>query len=323
MKKAKRPRPPHTGRFVLLLSGLCLLTFAVSALTTSRILSRVGIVEVPDLTGKSVESARSLLRVARLSLDIVEFRFDQRLAANLIISQDPRADSSVRSGRIVRVVVSRGSQAKKLPDLTGMNLREATLELGKHGFNPGRISHLFSNEAPKSSVIAQWPAVGEYASQNSRINLLVSAGPRPVKWIMPDIRGAALEEAMRVLKHLGLEPQNIRQQVNDLQDPNTILSQQPAAGDVVQGGDFFSLVVARRSTDRVPTGRFVAIPFRIPDGDAEVRVKMSIQDDRGRREIYNSMERPNAEITVRTTVQGVRAVLSVFINNTLVEERNL
>jgi len=323
MKDLLHARPVKTGKFILLLIIFSLLAFVVSTLTTTRILRRVSVVEVPDLAGKSVETARSMLRVSRLSLDIVEFRFDQRLPANQIITQDPPPNNSVKSGRIVRVVVSRGSQAINLPDLTGASLREASVSLGKKSLNPGRISLLYTNAAPKNTILAQWPMAGEYGNQGSRVNLLASAGPRPQRWVLPDFKGMMLPEATRVLKHIGLELQDIRRQVDDGQNSDTILGHKPAAGELVGYGSRVSLLVSRRSADRKADHRLVNIKYHVPTGDLQVRVKMVVLDDNGRREIYNAMERPNADVILRTTLQGSKATLNIFINGSLIEERSL
>jgi eukaryotic-like serine/threonine-protein kinase len=315
--------PVHTGRFLLLLLGLTMLAFVISTLTTTRILRRISVVEVPDLTGKSVEDARSLLRMRRLAIDIMEFRFDQQLAANQIITQDPQAGSSVKSGRIVRVVVSRGSQAIKLMDLSGLTLRDASLELGKKGLSPGRISRIYATEAPKNAILAQWPGPGEFTIQSNRVNLLISAGPRPVSWLMPALRGASLDAANRLLKYLGLDLQDIQQRIDDEEPSNTVLAQSPAPGEVVQADGTASLVISRRSSDRKLAARFVAIKFRVPAGEADARVRMSVTDGAGRHEIYNAMERRNSELDVRTTVFGGKATVGIYVNGTLVEERTL
>jgi eukaryotic-like serine/threonine-protein kinase len=320
---APRPHPPKTGQYLLLVLAASLLAFAVSTLTTTRILRRVSVVDVPDVVGKSVDAARGLLRVQRLSLDIIEFRFDSRLPADQVISQDPPAGSAVKSGRIVRVVVSRGSQSLKVPGLVGLEAREANVALSQKGLHPGRISRMYS-DTPKNQVLAQWPAPGEESYPGRSVSLLVSAGPRPHQWLMPDLRGMNWTEGARVLKALDLEPDSITPRLDESAASNTVLTQNPLPGELVSAGGGVSLTVSRRQGD--PSSgpdRLVTVQYRVPSGDLQVRVRLVVVDERGRREILNAMQRPDTEVRLRATLHGAPATLQIYLNGTLSEERKL
>lgn len=321
MKPPAAP-PPRQGRFVFIVCSLSLLLFIISALATTRVLRRVTAVEVPEVVNKSVEAARSLLRVKRLDLEIAEFRFDQRLPANQIMSQDPAAGQSVKSGRRVRVVVSRGAQAVKMPELVGQSLREAQVELGKKSLTAGKISRWFS-ESPKDTVLAQQPAAGQATTGSSRVELLISAGARPMRWVMPDLRGRSQQEAVGVFRALGLEVRDIQHRVTDRQASGTVLEQNPAPGERLEPGRPLALVTAQSPGEQQASSRYVTIRYRVPAGTSEVRIKMDLSDQNGWRVIYNTMERPNANLTLRTTVYGTDATLSISVNGQVVEERKL
>ncbi len=313
----------HSGRFFLILLLAMLLAFALSLLTTTRLLRQVMVVEVPDLTGQTMEAARSRLRAQRLAIDISEFRFDLRIPANQIITQDPAAGQKVKTGRVVRVVVSRGSQTVKVPEVLGLNLTEAGLALGRKGLNPGKSTRLYSPEAPKNAVLDQWPAPDQYLNQGGRVDLLVSLGPRPVRWLMPALAGWPLAEATRLLGQLGLDLQSIQRRVDDQRPSGAVLEQTPPAGERVEAHDVAGLVIASGSTDSPLAGRYVTVKFRVPPGSAELRIKMSVRDESGLHQVYNDMERPNAELAVPFTVYGSPATVTISVNGNVVEERQL
>ncbi|NTV52746.1 MAG: PASTA domain-containing protein, partial [Candidatus Firestonebacteria bacterium] len=282
-----KPRSPLLGRYLLMVFGLSFMVFVLSALLTSRILNRVMVAEVPDITGKSVEAARGALRLKHLSMDIAEFRFDAHMQLNQIISQDPKPGQTVKSGRMVRVVVSRGSQTVKLPALTGLTLRDAGLALSEKGVSAGKVSLWYNAEAPKNTVLDQVPAAGQYLPQGSRVDLLVSLGSRPVRWVMPALKGLEFGEVNRIIKFLKLNLQTLRRKPDSTLPANTVVEQRPAAGERVEGGQAVSLLLTQGTQDVQKPGRYVTIRYRLPAGKSSQRLKMILKDDTGLHEIHN------------------------------------
>jgi serine/threonine-protein kinase len=315
--------PPRPGQFWLLVGGVSLLVFVLSALITSRILNRIMVAEVPDIVGKSVEAARGSLRLKHLSMDIAEFRFDAHMPLNQIISQDPKAGQTVKNGRLVRVVVSRGSQAVKVPALVGQDLRASGLMLDAKGISIGRVSLWYTSEAPKNTILEQIPAAGDYLAQGAHVDLLVSLGPRPVRWVMPSFKGLEFNEASRILKFLKLNLQALRRTNDSSLSPNTVVEQRPAAGERVENGQPVSLLVTQNPNEAENPGRYVTVRYRLPAGKSSLRLKMMLKDDNGLHEIHNAMERPQTTVQVPVTVHGSKASVTILVNDQIMEERAL
>ncbi len=318
-----KARAPHLGRYLLLVFSSSLLVFILSTLITTRILNRLMVAEVPEVTGKSVEAARAALRLKHLSLDIAEFRFDAHVPLNQVIAQDPKPGQTVKSGRMVRVIVSRGSQTIKLLSLVGLTARDASQQLMKKGINTGKVSLWYNDEAPKNIVLDQWPAADQYIPQGSRVDLLISAGAKPVQWIMPDVRGASFNEVTALFKFLGLNIQTLKRKLTDRYTPNTVLEQKPSAGERAETDQATSLLIAQRSATDADPGRYLTIRVSIPAAKGAQRVKLILKDELGAREIHNAMERPQTEIAVPVTVHGTNASVNILINGQVVEERKL
>lgn len=310
-------------QFFLILLAACLFTFATSFLITTRLLRRVTVVQVPDITNKSVESARSILRVLRLEMELGEFRFDNRIPLNYILAQDPKAGENVKSGRVVRVMISRGAQYIKTPNLIGQNIRQASLLLGERTLTPGRVTRFYSKDFSKDAIADQFPAPEKALSRGGNVQMLVSQGARPIWFSMPSLRGKTLEQASAALHSLGLELREIKRKPDPGQPAETVLTQSPAAGMRARVGDSVGLVASLRTGENSPSARLVAIHYRIPPGRMEVRVKLVIRDETGLREIYNAMEKPDSELSLRQPVQGKNAGLQIFVNGVLVEESTL
>ncbi len=318
-----QPRPLRWTTYLFILLCLSLFCFTLSSLITTRLLKRVSIVKVPALRHKSVESARSILRIKRLRIEIAEFRFDRRIPLNSIIAQVPAADQSVKSGRTIQIVVSRGSPAVKIPDISGLELRKASLTLGEKGLNIGRTTRIFDIQSPKNTILDHTPAAGDYANRGSSVNLLVSQGPRPTWYIMPKLKGWNIDDATRMLNHIGIELREIKRRQDDNRPSGTILEQTPKPGERVQANDPAGLTVSIQSADQQQTTRLATVKYRVPPANMEVRIKMVARDDTGLHEIYNAMEKPHSEFTIRRIIHGSQAILYIYINGKLHEERQL
>lgn len=304
---------------VLLCTAAC---FAAAFIATRQALNRISEMVVPDLANKSVESARSLLRVKRLSLEIAGYQFDQRVVANRVLTQDPAAGSKLISGRAVKVMVSRGAAALEIPSLAGLPLVEALQKLENLGLNPGRVSRLYDASADKDTVLAHFPETGTRSSRGSNVDLLVSQGPRPLWFIMPSLLGWHVDDAVAFLREVGIEVQEIKRKVDDSRATGTVVEQTPMTGSRVQGGNAASQVATLQSQDQGIT-QLVRLEYQVPAGAMEARVKFMLQDDTGLHEVYNAMEKPESLLSLSHTIRGERARLFIYLNGKLQEERNL
>jgi eukaryotic-like serine/threonine-protein kinase len=315
----------QSTRFLMWVLIASALTFLLSTLVTMRILNRIMVAEVPDICGKSVETARASLKLKHLTMDISEFRFDAHVPLNQIISQDPKPGQTVKNGRLVRVVVSRGSQTVKVPELIGIPLQNASRLLDPKGILLGKISQVYSDTASKNRVMDQWPLGGEYITQGGRVHLLVSAGPRPATWVCPEVRGLDANQAVRIFKFLGLHLQSLKRQNNDHVPSGTVLRQTPVAGTRISSQETFSLLVSQGLDSPNSPGRYIRFHYRLPQGKDKtlMRLKIVLKDQSGVREVYNAMERPGMEINLPLTLHGEPGSVVIILNGQTLEERRL
>ncbi|HEX6850544.1 MAG TPA: PASTA domain-containing protein [Candidatus Polarisedimenticolaceae bacterium] len=205
----------------------------------------VEVVAVPDLAGVSVEDAQRLAREAGLELEVVEERNDPDADPGTVAEQDPAAGAEVARGRRVRVVRSLGSERLVVPDLVGQPAREVEIRLRQLGLEPGVESHAFRRAAPVGAVLAQVPPAGGPASSGTRVHRLVSDGPVPVRWVMPDLSGRRLDDVETWLRWSGLRRGALRRVDGSGRDSGTIVGQLPAAGAPVSARGVVELTLAR------------------------------------------------------------------------------
>jgi serine/threonine-protein kinase len=134
------------------------------------------LVVVPNLRGKSVRDATFNLERFGLKLGRVEYQPSDSLFENTVIALEIQADTRVRSGTAVNVIVSQGKTADRLavPSVTLKTLTEAERILNGGGFNVGKVTYQVSLELLPNTVIEQYPRPGELAPRAARIDLIIA-----------------------------------------------------------------------------------------------------------------------------------------------------
>ena len=136
-------------------------------------------VTVPDLTNYVQSDAEQQLKALGVSV-LVTQSVDTTVASGAVIRTDPAAGTQVAAGSTVIVYVSRPqvSTTTKVPSLTGMSVDDARTLLVQNHLGLGSQSEEYSDQ-PAGTVLSQSPEAGSTAKLNSRVNVVVSAGPEP------------------------------------------------------------------------------------------------------------------------------------------------
>ena len=136
-------------------------------------------VTVPDVVGKDSLEGESAL--TQLGLQVSEqTQSNDSVAKGSIISTDPPADTQVKGGTTVTVVVSSGPAVKTtiVPDLSKVNQSAAQGIIEKANLK-GDISEEFSDKVPAGTLIEQNPPAGTTVNQNTTVSAVYSKGPQP------------------------------------------------------------------------------------------------------------------------------------------------
>ncbi|MFD6098091.1 Stk1 family PASTA domain-containing Ser/Thr kinase [Nocardiopsis flavescens] len=91
-------------------------------------------IDVPAVSGQEAEDARRTLEDLGLTVSIVEAESDS-VDEGLVISQNPDTGTTLSAGSEVELTVSTGPPGVEIPDVVGMNFREAREELEEAGFD--------------------------------------------------------------------------------------------------------------------------------------------------------------------------------------------
>ncbi len=159
--------------------------------------------EVPDLQGLTNREAKETLDRAGLKQGTVAEASHDRVEAGRILRQAPPPGFRVKKGRAVDWVVSLGPQALRVPALEGESIVHARFLLQQAGLQSGEVETTHSDEILPEHVIASNPRPGEAVAERERVDLLVSLGPAPQRFVMPDLRGEDPDKAASYLERAG------------------------------------------------------------------------------------------------------------------------
>ena len=221
-----------------------LIVFFVSFFLARRAEMRSSQVDVPDLSGLTLDSAGEKAAALRLVLVVVDQRNDPRVPSGRVIEQTPRPGANVRRGRKMKVILSLGGRVLEVPDLIGHAARAVAIELRQEPFTPGDEARVASYDREVGKVIAQVPAAGTRVVPNSRVHRLVSDGPPPATWIMPDLTGRTRDDAERWIRLCGFRRGAVRRVDEPDRISGTVVAQLPLAGYPIRSKDIVELAVA-------------------------------------------------------------------------------
>ncbi|MEV0455427.1 Stk1 family PASTA domain-containing Ser/Thr kinase [Catellatospora methionotrophica] len=187
---------------------------------------------VPDVVGKSWELAVADLQAAPLKLKPVKLaeKYDDLAPKGTVLSTDPKADTEVKPGAEVKVVVSKGKAPLSVPFVEGKSLAEATDALQKMGLRV--VVERVESDKPYDTVVKQTPANGAGVEANDEVKLQVSNNQN-VK-AMPEVRNARCGDAEGLLASMGLQVE-VRGVLGD-KNWFKVVNQDPAPNTAVQQG---------------------------------------------------------------------------------------
>jgi len=174
----------------LFYSLLPFFVFFVSIYITIDILLKSGNnVVCPDVRGKTVEDAREMAQKKGLPLVVLRYENRSDVPYNHITVQKPEANISIRSGRIIHVIVSEGPKLTEVPNLTGRSLQEAEETLREKNLEVGKIIQIPHTREGK--VIAQLPKGGEKTLERKEVILFVGLD-KGKYFFLPDVKDLSL-----------------------------------------------------------------------------------------------------------------------------------
>jgi serine/threonine-protein kinase len=232
------------GVVLLVLAG----AFAVGILVFNfvlmpRLVQHDVTVQVPQVVGLGIDAARRVCAQAGLQCVEEDRRHSDDLPPDHVVSQAPAAATAVKRGRSVRVVVSLGQQQVVVPDLRGMTLRQASLQLANAHLVLGDVARIHAG-AEGTTVRATVPPAGAQTALGDSIDVLVAVAETGEPYVMPSFVGQDANEVRSFVEARGFRIGRLTYRAARGVYPGTVLEQYPLRGSLIRRGEAIDLVVA-------------------------------------------------------------------------------
>lgn len=133
-------------------------------------------VTLKDLTNKSEKEAKEYLEELGLTV-VTDYNYDDKVAQGNVISQLPVANTAVKAGATVKIVISRGAETKtiKVPSVVGESKEDALKALEKAGFTNVNVVQggAAPNKAQEGVVTKVNPAAGSLIPSTKEITITI------------------------------------------------------------------------------------------------------------------------------------------------------
>lgn len=226
-KKTKKSLRHHVFRGLILAVVLIAAGFTYFMMSSSR-----ANVEVPDVSGQTVEQAQQSLERSGLRVGTITKEESDTVESGSVITTNPKAGSTKKEGSEIDLVVSKGSSLFNMTDYTGMSYRDAVKDLTEtYGLKKGQIEKLevASDSSQVGLILSQTPEVGELFDPSGSDKIVFEVGVATAV-SMPDIVGKSYAEAKNALLDLGIKASQIQLDSDSPSASSRVYAQYPYAG---------------------------------------------------------------------------------------------
>lgn len=307
---AAKPQLSDTGRnktrntkrnrtwTIIMTSVLGLILVAVLFFGIRAIFDRVvTTATVPSVTGLDVNDAKALLE--REGLKYKELYVDSDdVKVNLVMYQNPEADTVVRKDDTVLISVSSGPAQLSMPGVVGMKIEDAKALLQSYGFTQMTLYPVLNGDYAIGTVVSQTPAANDKADKETPVSISYSGG----KTTVPQLKNLTLAEAESLLKQnqLRINPVLTYVDTRNAKDHGKITVQSPAENLDVMLDSEVALSVYRYPTDKADYSFEVIL--KNTGEDINLRVTLQAEDSELELESFSHVYPPDMERNQRITI---------------------
>jgi beta-lactam-binding protein with PASTA domain len=235
------------------LAALAILTLASMLLIDQVIMPlyvRSGnVVWLPSVVGLPYEEAVKVLENEGFRAEKAGITHTQEYPPDQVFEMYPAPYSRVKKGRIIQLTVTEEEVMVSVPDLIGMTLRSAEIELARAGLEVDTTMHFYSDEYEAGVVTWQAPRGGNLLRRGSGISLMVSLGEPPPTYYVPSVVGMGFQAGRREILDAGLDLGQVKYIYAPNLLPNTILDQSIPGGTVLKVRRAITLTVSTYDKD--------------------------------------------------------------------------
>ena len=197
-------------------------------------------INIPNVKGLTQKQAEDKLEDAGFEVTVKE-DFSATVEKGNVISQTPGANSLGNEGDTVTIVVSKGKEQVKVPNLLNKTKEEATKALTDLGLEVGTVTEENSDTVEKDKVMKQSVEADKEVDKGTKVDFVISLGKKTVK--VTNVVGASKDTAVTALEALGLKV-TVKEEESSAA-VGTVIAQSVVANTEVAQGSSITITVAK------------------------------------------------------------------------------
>ena len=201
-------------------------------------------VEVPNVVGLAREEAEQKVKEANLVFEVLSEEYNAEVEENHVISQEPKYMENynkVKENTTVKVVISKGTEKAKVPNVKGKEKEEA-IQLIEAAKLKAEVIEETSKTVKEGYVISQETDPDTEVNAGDTVIIHVSTGTGIKQVTMIDVTGKTEADAKKSLEDMGLVV-NIGYSEDTSKDNGIVLKQTVEVGKVIDEGTTVTITV--------------------------------------------------------------------------------
>lgn len=311
MKKSNRRKKQSDGGLKIVFLAILLAFIVVSSLALGFFKLKDYFIStevvVPDLKGMYKEEAKEEVEKLGLEFSVVNEVFNNEFEKDQVVNQRTKAGEKVKEGYTIEVTVSKGNNLVKVPNLVNENISEID-DLLKEANLVEVVDYDYSDTVEANIIISQSPDAYSEVEEGTKINLVVSQGPKKEYVIMPKLIGLSEEQAKNALVAYGLVLDQAVPEPNDEYDEGIVFWQSIEQGTEIEANTAIDIYVSTGPAEEPePEDTDKEIPFSVSitpaSEEEEVEIKVLRVQDGNREVVYNKVHKVDGK-SVEIPLEG-------------------
>ncbi|MFZ5966320.1 MAG: Stk1 family PASTA domain-containing Ser/Thr kinase [Bacillota bacterium] len=266
--------------------------------------------EVPNLVGMTYEAAKINIENLGLKAEIASEQYSSSFDAGEIISQEPEAGETVKTGFPIKLTISKGAKLVEVPNLINKSINELEYILSNANLAEGIVKYE-NNSLPNGVILSQDPEPRKKVPEGTEVNIIVSQGPEIKMFLMPNLVGEDVEAAKKTIETLGLVLGKIDYKFDDNIEKDIVISQSIQPSIQVEENKTVDLTVSKGKENVVQPSeedelQMKTVPLTIYFNNAkkdEFILKIEVIQNGISTEVYSGMQK-KSEGSETIPIQG-------------------
>ncbi|WP_338897171.1 Stk1 family PASTA domain-containing Ser/Thr kinase [Streptomyces sp. TG1A-60] len=243
--RRRQPKKNNTSTILLVVAGVLVL---IGAILIGRWMFpgtdvSNDTLKTPNFVGQTEEDAKQAASNVDLRVTTTKDECEDQKTGN-VCQQTPDADTDIKKGETVALVISTGAPKITVPDVQGIQFDEAQSQLEDKGFQVEKKTEE-SDRTP--GIVTDQDPVGTKVEKGSTVTLTVAKAPE--KATVPDVSRQSCDDAKAQMEANNLVGTCTEVETDDGNLVGKVVATSPEAGSELNKGDTVTIQIGKKAEE--------------------------------------------------------------------------